>query len=133
MVKLAGLFVLVVGLVIWVLLASTLLDSLRGGQHASILTTVTATATATATSAAAEPSPTALAEPSSTPTPAPTLVAATPTGTVVAQQTYRVAPGDNLTKIAKTFGITIEALQEANHITDPASLQAGQTLVIPAP
>jgi murein DD-endopeptidase MepM/ murein hydrolase activator NlpD len=42
-----------------------------------------------------------------------------------------VQKGDTLIDIAKQFGISVEALQEANAILDPQLLQIGQELVIP--
>ena len=44
---------------------------------------------------------------------------------------YEIQPGDNLTEIAKKSGTTIEALMEANGITDPDMIQAGAKLKIP--
>ena len=60
-------------------------------------------------------------------TPAPT---ATPTLTPT-PIIYIVQAGDNLLGIARQYGVTVEALQEANAITDPRLLQIGQELVIP--
>jgi murein DD-endopeptidase MepM/ murein hydrolase activator NlpD len=45
--------------------------------------------------------------------------------------TYVVQAGDTLFSIARSFGVTVEALQTANNITDPSLLSVGQTLVIP--
>ncbi|MEA3459361.1 MAG: FxLYD domain-containing protein [Chloroflexota bacterium] len=39
--------------------------------------------------------------------------------------------GDSLWTIAREYGVTVEALQEANAILDPRGLQIGQELVIP--
>ncbi|MDR0693124.1 MAG: LysM peptidoglycan-binding domain-containing protein [Puniceicoccales bacterium] len=44
---------------------------------------------------------------------------------------YTVKPGDNLTLIAKHFGVKQAALQEANGIDNPNKLRAGQKLIIP--
>jgi LysM repeat protein len=60
-------------------------------------------------------------------TPAPTAPP-TPTPTPII---YIVQMGDNLLGIARQYGVTVEALQEANAITDPRLLQIGQELVIP--
>lgn len=146
MIRLAGLFVLVVAIATWALFASSILDAVGNGGRATVLATVeptpmprstatprpspTIAATATATPAdGATSSPTP--EPTSPPTPAPTP---TPTPTAgPGQELYTVVQGDNLTRIANRFGVTVEALQEANNITDPSSLKVGDVLVIPAP
>ncbi|MDR1457849.1 MAG: LysM peptidoglycan-binding domain-containing protein [Puniceicoccales bacterium] len=44
---------------------------------------------------------------------------------------YTVKPGDNLTLIAKHFGVKQAALQEANNIDNPNKLRTGQKLIIP--
>ena len=44
---------------------------------------------------------------------------------------YVVVDGDNLWSIAGQFGVTIEAIVEANALEDPTSLQVGQELLIP--
>lgn len=45
--------------------------------------------------------------------------------------TYVVQSGDTLYSIARSFGVSVEALQTANNISDPTLLSVGQTLVIP--
>jgi len=47
--------------------------------------------------------------------------------------TYTVQPGDTLAKIAAEFGVTVEAIVEANEIEDPSLINVGQVLVIPQP
>jgi LysM repeat protein len=44
---------------------------------------------------------------------------------------YTVQPGDTLYQIAVKSNVTLQALMQANSITDPGTLQAGQVLVIP--
>lgn len=39
--------------------------------------------------------------------------------------------GDTLARIAEQFGVTVQALMQANSITDPDSLQVGDVLTIP--
>lgn len=48
-----------------------------------------------------------------------------------ARQLYYVQPGDTLTSIAQRFGVSLQALMEANNITDPDQIYAGQVLRIP--
>jgi len=62
-----------------------------------------------------------------TPTPTPTL-APTPTPAV-----YVVAQGDTLSAIAKRYGTTVEALMQANGISEATGIHAGTHLVIPPP
>jgi LysM repeat protein len=45
--------------------------------------------------------------------------------------TYTVQPGDILTRIAFKFGVTVDAIVSANHITNPNLLRVGQSLIIP--
>jgi len=47
--------------------------------------------------------------------------------------THVVAKGETLTAIAKQHKVTVEDLQKFNHIEDGRKLQAGQTILIPAP
>ncbi len=43
-----------------------------------------------------------------------------------------VARGETLTSIAKMYKVTVDELQNANHIEDGRKLQAGQTIIIPS-
>jgi LysM repeat protein len=61
--------------------------------------------------------------PAATVTPQPT---ATP-------QSYQVQPGDNLTTIARRFGVPVEALIGANGLTNPNQLRPDDLLIIPTP
>lgn len=65
-----------------------------------------------------------------TPAPLTPLPTATPTITPT-PVIYVVQKGDNLLGIARQYGVTLQALQEANGILDPRRLQIGQELVIP--
>jgi LysM repeat protein len=67
-----------------------------------------------------------------TPTPG-TPVPLTPTVAAGGGQTYIVREGDSLSGIASRFGVSQEAIQQANNITDPNSIYAGQELIIPEP
>lgn len=51
--------------------------------------------------------------------------------TTAEEKTYKVAEGDTLNKIAKEYGVTVEALKAANNLTDD-NIFVGQTLKIPA-
>jgi LysM repeat protein len=93
----------------------------------------------------ASPTPSRTATPTITPTPTdtsavtPTSVPASPTSTsqptatTAAAQTYVVKAGETLSEIAARFGVGVEALAEANGISNQALLRVGQVLVIPAP
>lgn len=48
-------------------------------------------------------------------------------------QAYEVKPGDTVGEIASNFGVTVEAIVQANDIADPDLIEVGQALVIPAP
>jgi len=74
---------------------------------------VTVTPRATFTPARSTPMPT------DSPTPAPTPIL------------HVLKEGDTLWGIAWEYGVGLEALQEANGITDPRALQIGQVLIIP--
>ena len=47
-------------------------------------------------------------------------------------QIYTVRRGDNLSKIARKYGVDAKVLQKINHIRDVRSLQVGQKLILPA-
>ena len=72
---------------------------------------------------------------------APTITAATPARDVVstpgtaAQQnmiTHTVQAGETLFRIAHSYGVPVDTLATANHISDPTRIYVGQTLIIPA-
>ena len=53
-------------------------------------------------------------------------------GAAPAGSTYKIKPGDNLTKIAKANGTTVDAIMKANpQIKDPNKIQAGASLTLP--
>lgn len=64
-----------------------------------------------------------------TPTSTPTPVPVTPPSTTGIYHT--VAQGQSAWLIAKTYGITVNALATANGLTDPSRLAVGQRLLIP--
>ena len=78
--------------------------------------------------------PLATVPPRATFTPAPATPAPTASPTVTPTPiVYAVQSGDTLLAIAAKFGVTAEAIQEANGIVDPRRLQIEQTLIIPRP
>lgn len=44
---------------------------------------------------------------------------------------HKVAPGETMYRIARTYGLSVEELSEANGIKDPRELAVGQELIIP--
>lgn len=93
----------------------------------------TATVAPALTFTPAPPTPTATVTatptitPTVTPTPSPTATS-TPTP---AKTIYVVRAGDSLSAIAHRFGVTPDAIAQANHLSDPDSLTEGQQLIIP--
>ncbi|HID61638.1 MAG TPA: LysM peptidoglycan-binding domain-containing protein [Anaerolineae bacterium] len=81
-----------------------------------------------------EAPPTVAAEPTMTPSPTP--VQAEPTATppppaVTGGCYYLVRRGDTLFSIARRFGTTIGAIAQANGLSNPRYIRAGQRLIIP--
>jgi len=58
-------------------------------------------------------------------------VTSTSVSPTIAPMVHVVQEGDTLSEIAKQYGVTVEALQEVNAISDPKQLQIGQELIIP--
>lgn len=103
-----------------ILLSALALSACRPAVTLPPTDTPTAAATATEAAVTATPTPAPLTPlPTATPTITPTPVI------------YVVKPGDNLLAIARIYGVTVEAIQEANGILDPRRLQIGQELIIP--
>lgn len=48
-------------------------------------------------------------------------------------KTHKVARGESLWSIARQYGVSLQEIAEANRITNPALINVGQILVIPAP
>lgn len=78
------------------------------------------------------PSPT-IAHPAA----APRVVATAPPPTATASDApvvvHRVQRGETVYHIAKTYGVTVAAILQANHMDDPRKLRAGQLLRVPVP
>jgi LysM repeat protein len=72
-------------------------------------------------------------QPVTTTTPQTSEPAATSTPVASEEGTYTVQDGDIPVTIAEKFGITVEALLEANDDIDPTNLRIGQVLIIPTP
>lgn len=94
------------------------------------------------------PSPASSSSPSPTPSPSPTVgPTPTPAASVPAAYAglkpcpdapdcylYRIHAGDNLTAIAKRFGVTLVALKAANpEVKDPSLLHVGDKIRVPLP
>lgn len=56
-----------------------------------------------------------------------------PAATPAPTKTYVVVRGDNLSRIAKRFGVTLKALMDANGLKNADRVEAGASLTIPAP
>lgn len=59
------------------------------------------------------------------------LMLPAPQSPAATQQFHRIQPGDTLNAIARLYGVTLDALREANHIPGEL-LRVGETLAIPA-
>lgn len=49
----------------------------------------------------------------------------------LADSSYIVQSGDNLSRIAARFNVSVEAIVQANQLKDPNAIRIGQTLIIP--
>ncbi len=56
-----------------------------------------------------------------------------PVATARGVETYVVQAGDTLGIISQRYGVSIQVIQAANHLTDPNTLSIGMSLTIPAP
>jgi LysM repeat protein len=66
------------------------------------------------------------------PAPVAAVLTEAPAGVADAEPvTIQVRPGDSIFQISRTYGISERALMDANGITDPNRVYAGQNLVIP--
>lgn len=94
---------------------------------------VAETVAAPAQSGAAPSETPALQTAANTPAPAAPAVPATAPALrpAVAGQTYEVVAGDTLNKIATRYGISIEAIEQANGMSREDTIRVGQKLIIP--
>lgn len=67
------------------------------------------------------------------PGPAPLPIAEAPAQPTAVATEYTILKGDTFSTIAPKFRITVKALQAANPGVDPAKLQIGKKIIIPAP
>jgi len=81
---------------------------------------------------ATEASPETTPVPEDTAAPADTT-APTESSPSAAAIEHVVARGETLTEIAQQYGVTIEAIVEANALANPNHVEAGQVLLIPQP
>ena len=80
------------------------------------------------------PTVTATAPPTAQATPTPAPYTPEPTATPTLKPTpvvHTIAAGETLIAIARQYGVSVQAIQEANGITDPRTLRVGQELRIP--
>lgn len=68
--------------------------------------------------------------PASSPAPSTAPPAATKAPKPAAFATHTIARGENLTTIARAYGISVSALAQANGITNPSRIYAGQRLTV---
>jgi LysM repeat protein len=113
----------ILGLILWVSLALGGCGRVLQPPTPTAVVGVPATATDT-------PRPTATRRATFTPVPA--TPSDTPTPTVTPTPIiYVIKQGDTLLAIAREFGVTVNAIQEVNGITDPRRLRIGQEIIIP--
>jgi nucleoid-associated protein YgaU len=110
---------LLAGLILTV--AAGALVACGGASPLDIAPTSTAAATAVSSQPTQPPAATATAE------------ATNETPATGGQQEYVVQDGDTLGAIAEQFGVTVDAIVQANSITDANLIIPGETLIIPAP
>ncbi|MDX1686622.1 MAG: LysM peptidoglycan-binding domain-containing protein [Candidatus Promineifilaceae bacterium] len=64
-------------------------------------------------------------------TPVPPTPTSTPVPPTATPRIHVVQPGDNLTEIGERYGVSVDAILEANQMTNPHRIFPGQRLVIP--
>ncbi len=77
-------------------------------------------------------SPTATVTPTATPSPSPTATATPEVTATPAALVHVVQQGEVLLEIANRYGVSVEAIRQANNLTDDF-LRVGQELIIPLP
>ena len=56
---------------------------------------------------------------------------ASPTPLNIPTTTYRIKPGENLTQIARRYGLTVEELAALNGIENPNRIEVGEEIKVP--
>ena len=56
---------------------------------------------------------------------------ASPTPLNIPTTTYRIKPGENLTQIARRYGLTVEELAALNGLENPNRIEVGQEIKVP--
>ncbi|MCB1224714.1 MAG: LysM peptidoglycan-binding domain-containing protein, partial [Verrucomicrobiales bacterium] len=84
-----------------------------------------------------KPAPPAPSKPSGSykPTPVPTTKPTPPPPAPepkAATRSHVMAKGDTLFSLARKYGVTVQAIQDANGIKDPTKIQTNSRLIIPA-
>jgi sortase A len=140
-----GAFFLSVGLVLAYIDLKTQLEIqavlVSSSPSEPVVLAVTMEPTPTPVPPTATPTLSPTSEPTSLPTPTTSPTATPLRGTPTAnpapasaeQAVYVVQSGDSLWKIAESYGITVDALVEANGISRDDVIRPGQELVIPVP
>ncbi|MGI8588004.1 MAG: LysM peptidoglycan-binding domain-containing protein [Chloroflexia bacterium] len=72
------------------------------------------------------------ASPAPAPSTAPPPVPAQSQPAPASGNSYRVQAGDNLTNVAARYGVSVDALTQANGISNPSLIFAGQNITIPS-
>jgi LysM repeat protein len=62
----------------------------------------------------------------------PALSNTTAAASIQGGSSYTIQAGDNLSKIATRFNVTVDTIVQANHLSDPSTIFAGQSLIIPS-
>ena len=117
-------------------LQTALAATLLAQQQGLSVPTPSVTTGAVPTSPATPALPTATLQPSQPtpapePTPQPSAVATAPGAGVASYVEHTVAWGENLTRIARRYGVSVEAIVQANGIANPSQIYVGQVLRIP--
>ncbi len=113
------------------LIVTVLWSLLLARACGQVITRITPTPTATTTPVLVV-TPAATLRPTATPAPYTPLPTATPTVTPT-PIIYKLRSGDTLLGIAVRFDTSVQAIQDANGITNPTGLMVGQEIVIPQP